>query len=167
MIYVADTSAIVALLSTDDRAHLDVLALYRATGRRWVLPWAILPEVDYLVAARIGGGTQAAFVDDLLDGAWSVEWGTLGDVARAQELGRRYRDLQLGLVDTVVMACAERLGATAIVTLDLRHFGAVELEGNPQILPRDQPDPTQAREASRAIERPRRRRSGYAKRRPR
>jgi hypothetical protein len=35
------------------------------------------------------------------------------------------------------MATAERLGARAIVTLDERDFGAVELEGAPAIWPRD------------------------------
>ena len=42
------------------------------------------------------------------------------------------------------MAVAERLEARAIVTLDLRDFGAVTLKGRPQIWPRDLsagPDP--------------------------
>ena len=43
----------------------------------------------------------------------------------------------MGLVDAVVMATAERLGARAIATLDLRHFAAVAILGNPILLPRD------------------------------
>jgi len=35
------------------------------------------------------------------------------------------------------MAVAERRRAVAIATLDVRHFGAVRLEGNPRLLPRD------------------------------
>jgi hypothetical protein len=35
------------------------------------------------------------------------------------------------------MATAERLKATAIATLDARHFGAVKLRGAPKLLPRD------------------------------
>ena len=35
------------------------------------------------------------------------------------------------------MAVAERLEARAIVTLDLRDFGAVTLKGSPEIWPRD------------------------------
>ena len=49
----------------------------------------------------------------------------------------RYPDLRFGLVDAVVMAVAERLEAEAIVTLDVRHFGAVELHHDPRLLPRD------------------------------
>jgi hypothetical protein len=36
----------------------------------------------------------------------------------------------------MVAAVAERLGARAIVTLDERDFGAMELAGKPMILPR-------------------------------
>ena len=42
-----------------------------------------------------------------------------------------------GLVDGAVIAVAERLGAEAIATLDLRHFGAVAIRGRPRVLPRD------------------------------
>lgn len=36
-----------------------------------------------------------------------------------------------------MIAVAERLNAKAIATLDLRHFGAVEIRGRPKLLPRD------------------------------
>ena len=43
----------------------------------------------------------------------------------------------LGLVDSVVLATAERLGARAIATLDIRDFAPVELDGGPELWPRD------------------------------
>ncbi len=43
----------------------------------------------------------------------------------------------MGLVDAVVIATAIRLKARAIATLDLRHFAAVSIAGNPQLIPRD------------------------------
>jgi hypothetical protein len=58
-----------------------------------------------------------------------VEWGDAADLARAVQLDAHYVDLSLGLVDALVMAVAERLGALAIATLDLRDFGAVTLTG--------------------------------------
>lgn len=73
--------------------------------------------------------------DDIAAGRYGVEWGLAADVARAADLNRRYADLELGLVDTIVMAIAERLKATAIATLDRRHFGAVTLRGTPALLP--------------------------------
>ncbi|MGH7555488.1 MAG: hypothetical protein ACREMQ_21015 [Longimicrobiales bacterium] len=59
------------------------------------------------------------------------------DLARAREILERYRRLGMGLVDGVVMAVAERLRASAIATLDIRHFGAVRIAGSPKLLPRD------------------------------
>jgi predicted nucleic acid-binding protein len=53
------------------------------------------------------------------------------------ELDEHYADLSLGLVDTVVMAIAERLDAQAIATLDLRDFASVGLAGSPALWPRD------------------------------
>jgi uncharacterized protein len=68
---------------------------------------------------------------------FAVEWGGGEDLARALELDRQYADLALGLVDGVVMAMAERLGAEAIATLDLRDFVPVELKGGPKLWPHD------------------------------
>lgn len=134
---VADTGAVLALLDKDDRHHREVRALYDADPDQWLLPWAILPEVDYLIGGELGPRAQEAFLGDLASGAFAVELGTERDLIRANQIGRKYRALRLGLVDTVVMATAERLRADAIATLDLRHFGVVDLAGSPRLLPRN------------------------------
>ena len=134
---VADTGAIIALLDADEQHHRALRQLFEAAGAGWVLPWAILPEVDYLAARRLGAAVEQAFLADLAAGAFAVEWGGEGDLTRAHELARRHKALKLGLVDGVVIAIAERVRAEAIVTLDLRHFGAVTISGNPRLLPRD------------------------------
>ena len=66
-----------------------------------------------------------------------MEWNKGSDLQRAVELDEHYADLSLGLVDTVVMAIAERLEAKAIVTLDLRDFASIELAGRSALWPRD------------------------------
>ena len=66
-----------------------------------------------------------------------MECGRHEDVMRAHVLSRKYRALNIGLVDAVVIAVAERVGASAIATLDLRHFSAIDITGRPQLLPRD------------------------------
>jgi len=134
---VADTGAIVALIDTSDRHHRALPDRFRGDHGHWVLPWAILPEVDYLVGSYLGPRAEQAFLSDLADGAFQVEWGRDADLARAHALARQYRALELGLVDGVVIAVAERLRAEAIVTLDLRHFGAVSIKGSPALWPRD------------------------------
>jgi predicted nucleic acid-binding protein len=134
---VADTGAVLALVDADDRHHAELRRLFEGTGASWVLPWAILPEVDYLLATHVGPRAEEAFLDDLAAGAYRVEWGGGADLDRARDLARRYRALKLGLVDASVIAMAERLQARAIATLDLKHFGAVAIRGRPRLLPRD------------------------------
>lgn len=134
---VADTGAVIALVDADDRHHESIRQLFEQNPDEWVLPWAILPEVDYLLATRVGARAQSAFLDDLAAGAFAVEWGDQADVQRANSLCDQYADLKMGLVDGVVIGVAERLEATAIATLDLRHFGVVVIEGRPLLFPRD------------------------------
>ena len=134
---VADTGALLALFDRGDRHHDAVRRLYEGDPDEWVLPWAILPEVDYLTAAHLGRRAQDLWLADLASGAFSVEWGRPDDLAVAARICRRYKDLRVGLVDAVVIAVAERLRATAIVTLDMKHFGAIAIKGKPRLLPRD------------------------------
>jgi predicted nucleic acid-binding protein len=136
-VIVADTGALVALLDSDETHHLEVKAVYDHDPDAWILPWAILPEVDHLLLRRVGPNAAEAFRADVAEGRWAVQWDGQNDMARAHELNRRYRTLKLGLVDGVVMSVAERLKAEAIATLDLRHFAAVRIAGNPRLLPRD------------------------------
>ena len=134
---VADTGAILALLDSGDRYHRALREVYERDPDAWVLPWAILPEVDYLAAAHLGPGARDGWLRDLAIGAFAVEWGRTGDLRDAERLHRRHRSLGLGLVDATVIAVAERLQADALATLDLKHFGAVSIKGRPRLLPRD------------------------------
>jgi predicted nucleic acid-binding protein len=133
----ADTGAMIALLDADDQHHDEVRTIYEDHHAAWALPWAILPEVDYLVAQHLGPKAQQTWLVDLATQAFAVEWGRDEDLDRARAIAARYRALRLGLVDATVMAMAERLRADAIATLDLRHFGAVTLNHRPALYPRD------------------------------
>lgn len=133
---VADTGAMIALIDRKDRHHRVIRDAYDTHGD-WLLPWAILPEVDYLLGAHVGGAAQDAFLSDISEGAYAVAWGEEDDVDEALRITRQYKSLKLGLVDAVVIAVAARRRATAIVTLDVRHFGAVKIPGAPQLWPRD------------------------------
>ena len=134
---IADTSAIIALIDAREDYHEQITELYERTANEWVVPAATLPEIDYRGAKRLGEPVQIAFVRDLAEARYSVEWGEARDMVRARELLERYRALRMGLVDALVIALAERLRARAVVTLDVRHLGALKIKGEPQILPRD------------------------------
>ncbi|MBM3820187.1 MAG: PIN domain-containing protein [Acidimicrobiia bacterium] len=134
---VADTGAVVALIDRADRHHKALRAVYERDPEAWLLPWAILPEVDYLIGAHVGAKAQEAFLADLADDVFNVAWGEERDLDEARRLAERYRSLRMGLVDGVVIAIAARVRADAIATLDLRHFAAVSIPGAPKLLPRD------------------------------
>lgn len=134
---VVDTGAVLALIDADDGHHQTLVAAYRGDPSSWIVPWAVLPEVDYLLGEHVGSRAQDAFLSDLGRGEWVVDWGGEADLRRANEIATRYKALRLGLVDAAVIAAAERLRATAIATLDLRHFGAVAIRGRPRLIPRD------------------------------
>jgi hypothetical protein len=136
-VIVADTGAVLALIDSSDRHHRVMLELFEEDPAAWVLPWAILPEVDYLLGTHVSARAQSAFLRDLATSAFQVEWGDEADIDRAHELCRKCAALRIGLVDAVVAAVAERLRATAIATLDLRDFGAMRIAGSPRLLPRD------------------------------
>jgi uncharacterized protein len=135
-VIVVDTGAQIGLLDKSDRHHAALVALYVQRDQGRMVPWAILAEVDYLVASHLGEAAQAAWLADLAEGHFQVEWGTPADLERTREICSQYRRLRPGLVDGVVMATAERLKAD-IATLDLRHFGVVAMAHAPRLLPRD------------------------------
>jgi predicted nucleic acid-binding protein len=136
-VIVADTGAVVALIDRDDQHHESLREAFESQPDQWVLPWAILPEVDYIVQSRLGVDAARTFRRDVMEGAFLVAWDEGLDLSRAVDLDETHAGLSLGLVDAVVMAMAERLGAQAIATLDLRDFAAVELSGRPELWPRD------------------------------
>lgn len=78
------------------------------------------------------GGVDA-LIKDLDAGALVLDCGEQ-DYRRVRELMLRYADFPLGLVDAAVIACAERSGGR-VLTLDLRHFGAVARDGTITVLP--------------------------------
>lgn len=99
----------------------------------WIVPAAVLGEIGYLVTVRGTPTALDAFLRDLDEGAYVLDAGAV-DIPRVRALVHRYADLPLGLVDAMVIACAERHGG-AVATLDMRHFGVVAREGTIRIVP--------------------------------
>lgn len=125
MTVVADTGAIYALIDASDTWHARVVEWWRRNTESVVLPVLVLAEISYLLHTRIGPDAEEAFVVALTEEQFTIEALEPEDVARAAALMRKYADLALGFVDASVMATAEHLGASVILTTDRRHFGAV------------------------------------------
>lgn len=122
MALVLDSGVVFAALDADDPDHEACAALLSDANESLVAPALILAEVDYWCQRRLGPQAWLAFLEDLLAGAYSVECPTQADMERCYELQRTYADLKVGIVDTSVLAVAERLGEPKLATLDRRHF---------------------------------------------
>ena len=122
-----DTSALYATLNRYDRDHSRVQAILERERAIPVIPVAILGEIAYLVEDRLSRVAMVALVRDFRARRYQLDSGE-SDFDRVEELIERYADFPLGFVDAAVVACAERHGGR-VLTLDLRHFGAVAREG--------------------------------------
>ncbi|MBV8201266.1 MAG: PIN domain-containing protein, partial [Acidobacteria bacterium] len=79
----------------------------------------------YLIGTRVGVETEVRFLGDLAAGELIPERVEAADWLRIADLVASYRDLPLGTVDASIVAAAERLEASAIATLDRRHFSII------------------------------------------
>lgn len=120
-----DSSAMLALADRDDSAHAHVAAAIATVDEPLLVPLTILPELDYLVSARLGAGAARTLIQSLVAGEVLVDHLVPADLARATELMLTYRDARLGFVDSTLIALAERLHVTRLMTLDRRHFSMV------------------------------------------
>jgi predicted nucleic acid-binding protein len=138
MTLVADSGALYALYDADDTYHKAVKKVIEQERGVILVPTAILAEVDYLLREFLGVEAELDFLDGIISGSFSLEALTSNDLDRCQELIATYRDLDLGLADLAVIATAERLGISRILTVDERDFRAVRpKKGAFTLLPAD------------------------------
>lgn len=135
---VADTGGLYALYDADDAHHGPVRELLEKEVGPIIVPSAVLGELDYLLREFLGIDAELDFLEGLRNGALSLEPMTAADVVRCRDLISTYRDLDLGLVDSAVIATAERLDIRRVLTVDERDFRAVRPRGKPlTLLPSD------------------------------
>jgi uncharacterized protein len=118
---IADTGFIVALLNQIDARHQDVAPIYQQYQTIW-FPQTVLAEVAYLLGRDAGTPTVVAFLKGLPKSRFRVIALTESDLNRIAEILTKYGDSRIDFVDASVMAVAERLSITTILTLDLRDF---------------------------------------------
>lgn len=128
-----DTTGLFALLNRRDTDHERVKAALFEDRGPYLIPAGILAEIAYMVEERLGERVLESLLLDLESGGLTLECGE-EDLPRIRELVRRYADLPLGFADASVVSCAERNGGK-VLTLDLRHFSVVAVEGRISPLP--------------------------------
>lgn len=138
MTLVADSGALYALFDADDSHHPAVREVLDAERGPIIVPTAILAEIDYLLREFLGIDAELDFPNGITEGAYTLEALTLVDLARCRDLMSLYRDLDLGLADSCIIATAERRGVKRVLTVDERDFRAVRPAiGKLELLPAD------------------------------
>lgn len=122
---VVDAGPLFAYVDSDDAHHRASATFLSTYEGPLVIPQLVVAEVAYLLATRLGTRAELLFLADIASGAFGAEPVAPRDWLRIVELVAKYADFPLGTVDASVIACAERLGITAVATLDHRHFAAV------------------------------------------
>jgi len=121
---IVDAGPLYAAADSDDRDHLASLAALSRTDLRFVVPALVIAEATYFVGRRLGPAAEGAFLRGL--SVLDVEAPASEDFTRMAELVAQYEDFPLGGTDASVIALAERLQASTVITLDRRHFAAVK-----------------------------------------
>jgi predicted nucleic acid-binding protein len=120
-----DTSFLLAMTNIKDHNHSRVLEVAKSIDDPLVLPVTVLPEVSYLIGSRLGYGVMRQFLSGLVTGNVTLETVTMTDLKRVTEILEEYEDSRLDFVDATIVAIAERLDVTRVLTLDRRDFSII------------------------------------------
>jgi predicted nucleic acid-binding protein len=116
-----DTGFLLAVIDADDNLHAACVAALESETNP-ILPDVVLPELAYLILRELGYRTLTSFLRAVAAGELAQAHSTPQDIARAVELLEKYADNKVDFVDCVIVALAERLNLTRVLTVDRRHF---------------------------------------------
>jgi len=117
-----DTGIVYAYYDRSDRWHRAAAELFDAELGGLLLPSAVVPEVDHLLGARLGSAARRQFYRGLVEASYLMVDVPQDRVTRIAEIDERFADLELGFVDSSIVALAESLGVPRVATADRRHF---------------------------------------------
>jgi len=124
MLAVVDAGPLYATADADDQDHEACRNVLARADLRLIIAALAVAEATYFVGRRLGSNAEAAFLRGLEN--MDVEGPTADDFTRMAQLVETYADFPLGGTDASVIALAERTEAEIVITLDRRHFAAVQ-----------------------------------------
>jgi predicted nucleic acid-binding protein len=124
-VLIVDTGVLLAAADVNDLDHATCAALLLGEPGDLVTTALVIAETAYLIGRQLGASAEAAFFVSVAERSVVVDELTADDLRRIAALVADYVDLPLGGTDASVVALAERHNATAIATLDRRHFSVV------------------------------------------
>ncbi len=117
-----DTGFVYAVLNRNEQYHVVSTEIARETRDTMLLPTPVIVEVAYLLLRDIGPIAVAEFLEGLASTDLVLIEPEDSDYQRAAAVLRQYNDAHIDLVDSLIVAIAERLNIRLILTLDQRHF---------------------------------------------
>ncbi|MDQ3257088.1 MAG: PIN domain-containing protein [Acidobacteriota bacterium] len=117
-----DTGFLYAPLNRREQQHAAVLAVTRTLREPIVLPIPAITEVAYLLLRDVSSEAVADFIESFAISDMVLEAPQSSDYTRAAEIIRQYADAPVDFVDAIIVAIAEQLSITRILTIDRRHF---------------------------------------------
>jgi predicted nucleic acid-binding protein len=128
-IAIADTGPLYGALDRRDPNHQACAEVLQRGDLRVIVPLPVVSEVCWAVERQLGPSVEAAFLRSAAVQPAAVQLDIEApipeDWLRMAELVDQYADFPLGAVDASVVAVAERLGASTVLTIDQRHFRAI------------------------------------------
>lgn len=121
--YLLDSGFLYALIDESDTHSKTVSqAMSRVTGQI-IFPIPAITEVCYFIRRNLGVHNLVEFLGDLAATEdFELEAPLLQDYQRSADILRKYNDANIDFVDACIVAMAERLNITKILTVDRRHF---------------------------------------------
>jgi uncharacterized protein len=125
MTSIADTSFVVAMMNIDDKWHQACQAIYKQE-QEILLPQTTLAEVAYMLRRERGNMQVVSFLKLIPRMKFEITALTDDDIQHTAAILEKYNDTRLDFVDVSIVAIAERLEITHILTLDQRDFRIVQ-----------------------------------------
>lgn len=119
-----DSGFLYALVDETDSHSRTVRNSLQEVYEEVILPVPAVTETAHFVLKNLGVAALANFLEGLPEMNVIFETPLAEDYKRAAEILRKYNDANIDFVDAVIVAIAERLNVTKILTVDRRHFGA-------------------------------------------
>ncbi len=120
--YLPDSGFLYATVDESDAHHVSVIAATKRIRGEVLLPIPAITETAYFLAKNRGVNYLATFLKDLPNSKFELVAPTDFDYIRSAEILRKYNDANIDFVDACIVAMAERLNITKILTVDRRHF---------------------------------------------
>ena len=119
---IIDSGFLYALVDDSDEHSERVRKAVESVYELILLPSPAITEIAYFVQRNLGQSALARFIENLNSMGMSLVDPLEEDLLRIGAILRTYPDQDIDFVDAIIMAMAERLNITKILTVDRRHF---------------------------------------------